>query len=83
MDAVSLEALMTRDGSPSTARRPRVRSLGPRLRWPCGTGLACGVLAYHVYGLADCIALGARAGVFLWAILGLMAALANLEQTKC
>jgi len=58
-------------------------------RWPqgplraVGAGLVCGVLGYHVYGLADCIAVGARAGIFLWIILGLMAALGNLDLHRC
>jgi len=41
-------------------------------------GLLCGMLGYHVYGLADCITLGAKPGVTVWAMWGLMAALANL-----
>jgi len=42
-------------------------------------GLLCGMVAYHVYGLTDCITLGAKPGVVIWAMLGLMAALANLS----
>ncbi len=42
-------------------------------------GLLCGIVGYHVYGLTDCITLGAKPGVAIWAMLGLMAALANLS----
>jgi putative inorganic carbon (HCO3(-)) transporter len=44
-----------------------------------GVGLLCSLIAYHVYGLADCLALGAKPGLALWAMLGLMASLANLS----
>jgi putative inorganic carbon (HCO3(-)) transporter len=43
-------------------------------------GLLCAIVAHHVYGLTDCITLGAKPGVAIWAMLGLMAALANLPQ---
>jgi putative inorganic carbon (HCO3(-)) transporter len=43
-------------------------------------GLLCSMVAYHVYGLTDCITLGAKPGVAIWAMLGLMAALANLPE---
>lgn len=43
-------------------------------------GLLCSMVAYHVYGLTDCITLGAKPGVVIWAMLGLMAALANLSS---
>jgi putative inorganic carbon (HCO3(-)) transporter len=42
-------------------------------------GLLCSMVAYHVYGLADCITLGAKPGIVIWAMWGLMAALANLH----
>jgi putative inorganic carbon (HCO3(-)) transporter len=42
-------------------------------------GLLCSMVAYHVYGLADCITLGAKPGIVIWAMWGLMAALANLD----
>jgi putative inorganic carbon (HCO3(-)) transporter len=45
-------------------------------------GLLCGMVAYHVYGLTDCITLGAKPGVVIWAMLGLMAALANLSAAE-
>lgn len=41
-------------------------------------GLVCAMLAYHVYGLTDCMTLGAKPGLALWAMWGLMAAMANL-----
>lgn len=43
-------------------------------------GLACGVLAYLVYGLTDTITLGAKPGIFLWGMLGLAASLATLPS---
>ncbi len=49
-------------------------------------GLFCGVLAYHVHNLTDCIPPGAKPGLFLWAMLGLatvvylQAAREELEQ---
>jgi putative inorganic carbon (HCO3(-)) transporter len=38
-------------------------------------GLAGSVVAVHLFGLADAIALGAKVGLFLWIVLGLCAAL--------
>ena len=37
-------------------------------------GLFCGLLAHQVYGLTDAITLGAKPGIVIWAMLGLMAA---------
>jgi putative inorganic carbon (HCO3(-)) transporter len=45
-------------------------------------GLLCAFVAYHVYGLTDCITLGAKPGVAIWAMGGLMAALANLAVAE-
>ena len=42
-------------------------------------GLFSGMLAHQVYGLADAIKLGAPPGFTLWIMLGLMAALYNLQ----
>jgi len=38
-------------------------------------GLLCGMLAHQVYGLTDAITLGAKPGIVLWAMMGLMAAM--------
>lgn len=38
-------------------------------------GLLCGMLAHQVYGMTDAITLGAKPGVVLWAMMGLMAAI--------
>lgn len=38
-------------------------------------GLICGMLAHQVYGLTDAITLGAKPGIVLWAMMGLMAVL--------
>lgn len=43
-------------------------------------GLFSGMLAHQVYGLTDAITLGAKPGFMLWIMLGLMAALYNLEM---
>jgi len=42
-------------------------------------GLFSGMLAHQVYGLTDAIKLGAPPGFILWIMLGLMAALYNLQ----
>jgi hypothetical protein len=45
------------------------------------TGLSFGVLSHLFFGLADAVHLGAKPGIFLWAFLGLGAALwINVEQ---
>jgi putative inorganic carbon (HCO3(-)) transporter len=51
----------------------------PLVRW-AGTGLAAGMLGYMVYGTVDAIAPGARAGIVLWIVLGLGAAVGNLAR---
>ena len=43
-------------------------------------GLVASMAGYHIYGLADCITLGAKPGVIQWAMWGLMAALANMSS---
>jgi len=43
-------------------------------------GLFSGLLAHLIFGLADAVALGAKPGVFIWAYLGLGAALWASEQ---
>src|SRR5581483_2380180 len=35
-----------------------------------GTGIGLGLLAHVIYSLTDAVALGAKPGVFLWAMLG-------------
>lgn len=40
-------------------------------------GLVAALIGYHVYGMADALALGSKPSVTLWMILGLIAALAN------
>jgi len=37
-------------------------------------GLACGLLAFHIFGLTDAFVLGTKLGLFLWIFLGLAAA---------
>ena len=50
----------------------RARSRDTRM---IAVGLLGGIVAYHVYGLTDAMTLGAKPGVFLWAIMGLTAIL--------
>ena len=50
------------------------RQRQPSLRALC-IALLCANVSFHVYGLADCITLGAKPGVVLWAMLGLSVAL--------
>ncbi len=42
-------------------------------------GLGCGVIAYLLYGLTDAFTLGAKPGVFFWAMLGLAVSLGRLK----
>ena len=48
-------------------------------RW-AALGLLAGLLAQHVYGMTDAIALGAKPGPALWVALGLAAAMANVKR---
>jgi putative inorganic carbon (HCO3(-)) transporter len=57
------------------------RSADPLLRWT-GLGLALGVFGFLVYGLADAIAPGARAGLVLWLLLGLGTAVGNVARAE-
>jgi putative inorganic carbon (hco3(-)) transporter len=43
-------------------------------------GAACGLVAYHVFGLTDAIGLGEKPGVIFWLLLGLVAACARLAS---
>jgi putative inorganic carbon (hco3(-)) transporter len=47
---------------------------GGPFRW-LGVGLVGSLVAFHIYGLTDTVALGAKPGVALWMLLGLAAAL--------
>jgi putative inorganic carbon (HCO3(-)) transporter len=55
------------------------RSSDPLVRW-VGIGLGIGMLGYFVYGSVDAIAPGARAGIVLWIVLGLGAAVGNIAR---
>lgn len=52
----------------------RCHAQAPHLR-AIALGLLGGMVAYHVYGLTDAMALGAKPGVFLWTLFGLAAAI--------
>ena len=46
------------------------------------SGVFAGMLAHQVYGLTDAITLGAKPGLLLWVMWGLMAALWRLEASQ-
>lgn len=50
------------------------RHSNDRVLQALAAGLLCGMLAHQVYGLTDAITLGAKPGIALWAMMGLMAA---------
>ena len=41
-------------------------------------GILAGLVAHHVYGLADALALGSKPGLVFWLLLGLLAAMRRL-----
>jgi hypothetical protein len=45
-------------------------------------GSLAALLAYHLYGLTDVVALGSKPGVLWWALLALIAALQRLTSLK-
>lgn len=47
---------------------------------PLALGLAAGLVALHVYGLTDALALGSKPAVAFWYALGLVAALGRMEE---
>lgn len=49
------------------------------VQWPAA-GLACGLLAFIVFGIGDTIAPGARGSLLLWVLLGLAAAMARVSE---
>jgi putative inorganic carbon (HCO3(-)) transporter len=56
----------------------------PQYRW-LGLGIVGSLVAFHVYGLTDTVALGAKAGVAFWMLLALAAALWTVlrKETQC
>lgn len=45
---------------------------------PVSLGLLAGLLAVHIFGLADALALGSKPGILFWYSLGLLAAMSNM-----
>jgi putative inorganic carbon (hco3(-)) transporter len=43
-------------------------------------GLACGMLAHHIFGLTDAFVMGTKLGVILWIFLGLAAAIFAYQE---
>jgi putative inorganic carbon (HCO3(-)) transporter len=62
-----------------TDRILRIGTSGERV---LGLGLWASLIAIHVFGLTDAIALGAKVGVFFWWNLGLIAALYNVAKGR-
>ncbi|MBC7226452.1 MAG: O-antigen ligase family protein [Thermoflexales bacterium] len=57
------------------------RGLGGGVR-ALALGLAAGLVALHVYGLTDALALGSKPAVAFWYALGLVAALGQMERGR-
>ncbi len=73
-------ALTLGRGKPPEAAGVGVRALA--------LGLAAGLIALHVYGMTDALALGSKPGVVFWYALGLVAALGQMghplqQSPKC
>ena len=49
---------------------------------PVALGLLAGLLALHVFGIADALALGAKPGIVFWYVLGLLAAMNGLVRPR-
>jgi putative inorganic carbon (hco3(-)) transporter len=47
---------------------------------PAALGLIAGMVALHIFGLADALALGSKPALLFWVMLGLLAVLPRLEQ---
>ena len=56
----------------------RRSNTGP-IRWLAG-GIGGGLAAYAVYGMVDTVALGAKPGIFFWALIALLVATWQREQ---
>jgi putative inorganic carbon (HCO3(-)) transporter len=65
----------------ASARRafgPRAAGVGVRA---LALGLAAGLIALHVYGMTDALALGSKPAVAFWYALGMMAAMAGMSES--
>jgi putative inorganic carbon (hco3(-)) transporter len=49
---------------------------------PTALGLVAGLVALHIFGLADALALGSKSALIFWVMLGLLAALPQVEQNE-
>ena len=49
---------------------------------PVSIGLLAGLCAFHVYGLADALAIGSKPTLLLWAILGLLAVANHISHNR-
>lgn len=67
---VSYAAMLTVFAGITMRRNKIVRSVAKELK----SGLACGLLAHHIFGLTDAFELGTKLGVILWIFLGVGAA---------
>ncbi|MGB3713293.1 MAG: O-antigen ligase family protein [Candidatus Promineifilaceae bacterium] len=49
---------------------------------PLSIGLLASLVAFHVYGMTDALALGSKPGLILWIMLGLLAAMERLSRPE-
>jgi putative inorganic carbon (hco3(-)) transporter len=49
---------------------------------PVALGLLAGLAAFHVYGLADAIALGAKPGLILWMFFGILTGINQVTESE-
>jgi putative inorganic carbon (HCO3(-)) transporter len=63
-----------------TGHRIHVDARSQSFARPLALGLAGGLAAHFVFGLADAVAIGAKPGMLWWSMLGLIAGL--YEQTR-
>ncbi len=71
---LALLAAAFRQAQYAVRRGPTARARG------LAAGVACGLLAYLVYGLTDAIGPGEKPGLFFWLLLGTIAAGARLAE---
>ena len=55
------------------------RTAGGEFRW-LGLGIVGSLVAFHVYGITDTVALGHKPGLTFWMLLGLAAALWTVAE---
>ena len=66
----------------STQMSWRLYRRGDEIGRALGIGSLSSLLAYHVYGLSDVVALGSKPGVLWWALLALIASADRLSDAE-